>query len=450
MSRFLAALAIAVGRAAGGCASLNDVDADVSSYSRWPSGRAPGDLRLRAAAVAAGAGRSRRRCSRTRRARAIEGAGFVAGARRRRARRHRAARRAHHRDRPLALRRSVLVRRPAASGIGRSATAATAGRSGGPGWRRGYWGRPVLRLVPATSARSRVLIRDKRSGEPLYEARARERGPTTGVGDGAAGDVRRRAEGLPGRRHDQPAPRHRLPRRAEARGRRAAALSSRRRQQGAQVGSVALRASSPPRAAAPAWSLLCKLRSPRRSCAPSGGRRSGGRCSRGERSTALRYARTCADRPRSRPALASRSAAHERQHVLLARACARHRRARRRTASCATERATSSRCAGVEVGRTASRRARPRASTSALRRRFAGSRCRMLVAVLVVASRRSASRCARSAPATASARRRRSSARAYCTSGSKRRADLAGPGAHALGRRVGRRPRPRRAPAART
>ena len=56
--------------------------------------------------------RSRRRCSRTRRGRAIEGAGFVAAPpKAARADVTRAARRAHHRDRPLALRRPVLVRR---------------------------------------------------------------------------------------------------------------------------------------------------------------------------------------------------------------------------------------------------------------------------------------------------------------------------------------------------
>jgi hypothetical protein len=44
ISKSLAGLGLAV--ALSGCASLNRIDNDVSSFSRWPAGRAPGDLRL--------------------------------------------------------------------------------------------------------------------------------------------------------------------------------------------------------------------------------------------------------------------------------------------------------------------------------------------------------------------------------------------------------------------
>ena len=111
--------------------------------------------------------------------RAIEGAGFVAGAGRRRRRRHGAARRAHHRDRPLAVRRSVLVRRPrhlAPAVRLRPLRAAVLG----PGLRRrGYWGSSI----DSPSYEREVARPDPRQalGEPLYEARADSEGPTTGL-----------------------------------------------------------------------------------------------------------------------------------------------------------------------------------------------------------------------------------------------------------------------------
>ena len=46
----------------------------------------------------------------------------------------------------------------------------------GPGWRRGYWD-----YNPYYDREAAILIRDKRSGEPLYEARAQSQGPTTGL-----------------------------------------------------------------------------------------------------------------------------------------------------------------------------------------------------------------------------------------------------------------------------
>ena len=95
--------------ALAGCASLNVLDAEVSSFSRWPAGRAPATYAFerlpsqqanpQAAAGARGFGAARGRGRRLR-----------ARGRGRGARRQRADRRADHRHRPLALRRPVLVR----------------------------------------------------------------------------------------------------------------------------------------------------------------------------------------------------------------------------------------------------------------------------------------------------------------------------------------------------
>jgi len=46
----------------------------------------------------------------------------------------------------------------------------------GPGWRYGGWGSPVYEREVA------VLVRDKRSGEPLYEARASSEGLSSAIG----------------------------------------------------------------------------------------------------------------------------------------------------------------------------------------------------------------------------------------------------------------------------
>ena len=51
------------------------------------------------------------------------------------------------------------------------------GPYGGGGWYRGYGGY----YSPYYDREAAVLIRDKRSGEPLYEARAQSQGPTTGL-----------------------------------------------------------------------------------------------------------------------------------------------------------------------------------------------------------------------------------------------------------------------------
>ena len=168
--------------------SLNDIDADVSSFSRWPAGRAPSTYAFERLPSQQAQPQQAQMLEDSAR-RAVEGAGFVAAPEGSDRRRHRAARRAHHRVRPLALRRSVLVRRlrpvaPALSGarFGRPfCRPGLAPRLLGAGTTAPYYMREVA-----------VLIRDKRSGEPLYEARAESEGPTTGLRSVAAGDVRRR------------------------------------------------------------------------------------------------------------------------------------------------------------------------------------------------------------------------------------------------------------------
>ena len=205
MTRTLAALI--AGAALGGCASLNTVDADVSTFGRWPTGRGRRDLCLRAAAVAAGA------ASATAAARG-RGAG---GDRNRRPGRRAAeparptygpGRRAHHRNRGLALRRPVLVRRHV------SLAPPVRLRPLRPGVWGPYWGpygaragsRRLLGLLPTL-----LRPRGRRPHPRQALGRAAVRGPSAEPGiddrpdDGAAGDVHRRDEGLPRRRPTNPA-----------------------------------------------------------------------------------------------------------------------------------------------------------------------------------------------------------------------------------------------------
>ena len=182
MTRAIAAAAAAF--ALAGCASLNVLDAEVSSFSRWPAGRAPATYAFerlpsqqanpQAAEVLEDSAR-----------RAVEAAGFV----------------------------------PATEGappdvsvqIGARITATDRSPYDdpfwyGPGWGpyrsfyrygRGYWGPygspfwgpygrygawgPGYYDTPYYEREVAVLIRDKKSGEPLYEARANSEGTTSGA-----------------------------------------------------------------------------------------------------------------------------------------------------------------------------------------------------------------------------------------------------------------------------
>ncbi len=170
-------IAIVAAAMLSACASFNDVAADVSSYSRWPAGRGPGtyaferlpsqQARPQQAQVLEDAAR-----------RAVEGAGFAAA--------------------PEGSVADVTIQVGARivetdgspfddpfwyGGYGvwhRPFGYARFGRPYGyPGWRGGFWG--PYSDFPNYEREVAVLIRDKRSGEPLYEARAQNEGSTTGV-----------------------------------------------------------------------------------------------------------------------------------------------------------------------------------------------------------------------------------------------------------------------------
>ncbi|MGZ5214893.1 MAG: DUF4136 domain-containing protein [Caldimonas sp.] len=160
-----------------GCASLNSLDNEVSSYSRWPAGRQPASYAFerlpsqqahpQQAQVLEDAAR-----------RAVEAAGFVAAA-------------------PgtvpdvgvqLGARITETDRSPFDDPywygpIGAFHRPFGSGRFGapfwGPSWRYGYWG-PAYDL-PYYEREVAVLIRDKKSGEPLYEARANSAGSSSAV-----------------------------------------------------------------------------------------------------------------------------------------------------------------------------------------------------------------------------------------------------------------------------
>ncbi len=176
MSRFLVAVAVASAAMLSACASLNDVAADVSSYSRWPTGRAPSTYafvrlpsqqsRPQQAQMLEDAARG-----------AVEGVGFVpapegaapdvtiqVGARI-------VETDGYPYDDPFWYGGLGVWHRP----FGRYGQP-----FGYPGWRGGLWGGPYGGF-PSYQREVALLIRDKRSGEPLYEARAENEGSTTGV-----------------------------------------------------------------------------------------------------------------------------------------------------------------------------------------------------------------------------------------------------------------------------
>lgn len=159
------------------CASLNDVAADVSSYSRWPAGRGPGtyaferlpsqQMRPQQAQMLEDSARQ-----------AVEGAGFVPA--------------------PEGVAPDVTIQVGArivetdgypyddpfwygGFGVWHRPFGRFARPYGGFGWRGGYWGGPAYSDFPSYQREVALLIRDKRSGEPLYESRAQNEGSTTGI-----------------------------------------------------------------------------------------------------------------------------------------------------------------------------------------------------------------------------------------------------------------------------
>ena len=169
--------ALIAAAALGGCASLYNVDADVSSFSRWPAGRNPATYAFERLPSQQSQPQQSQMLEDAAR-RAIEGAGFVAapegssadvtvqlGARITETDRSPF-------DDPFWYGGHGIWHRPFGySRFGRPFW--------GPGWRRGYWG-PGYDF-PYYEREVALLIRDKRSGEPLYEARAESEGTTSGV-----------------------------------------------------------------------------------------------------------------------------------------------------------------------------------------------------------------------------------------------------------------------------
>lgn len=173
MKKFVAsAFALA---ALAGCATLNSVDSDVSTYSRWPAGRQPASYvfeRLPSQQAYPQQAQALEDSAR----RAVESAGFVA---------------ATEGATPdvsiqLGARITETDRSPFDDPFWYGAVGAFHrpfgyGRFGRPFWgpRYGYWG-PGYDL-PYYEREVAVLIRDKRSGEPLYEARANSDGTSASV-----------------------------------------------------------------------------------------------------------------------------------------------------------------------------------------------------------------------------------------------------------------------------
>ncbi len=161
-----------------GCASLYNVDADVSSFSRWPAGRGPATYAFERLPSQQSQPQQAQMLEDAAR-RAIEGAGFVA---------------APEGGVPdvtvqIGARITETDRSPFDDpfwygGRGIWHRPFVYGRYGrpfwGPGFRRGYWDYP-FDSSSYYEREAAILIRDKRSGEPLYEGRAESQGPTTGL-----------------------------------------------------------------------------------------------------------------------------------------------------------------------------------------------------------------------------------------------------------------------------
>jgi len=163
--------------ALAGCASLDRVDADVTAFSRWPAGRPPASYvfeRLPSQQAEPQQAQLLEDAARL----AVEGAGFVPAAEgavadvtvqlgARIAETDRSPF-----DDPFWSGRYGVWHRP--FGYARF------GRPYGAfAWRGGFWG--PYGDFPTYEREVAVLIRDKRSGEPLYEARADTEGTSSGV-----------------------------------------------------------------------------------------------------------------------------------------------------------------------------------------------------------------------------------------------------------------------------
>jgi len=170
--------AVLAATALAGCASLNNVESDVSSFSRWPAGRSPSTYAFERLPSQQADPQQAQVLEDSAR-RAVEGAGFAPA--------------------PEGSPPDVTVQlgaRVTAYEIspwddpfwyGRSWYGPYGywGRPWGPYYRGSYWG-PYWRYgypYPTTTIEREVavLIRDKKSGEPLYEARAMSGGNWAGA-----------------------------------------------------------------------------------------------------------------------------------------------------------------------------------------------------------------------------------------------------------------------------
>jgi hypothetical protein len=174
-----AVLALIAGAALSGCASLYNIDADVSSFSRWPAGRATATYAFERLPSQQAQPQQAQMLEDVARP-AIESAGLVAVAEggtpdvtvQLGARISESALSPY--DDPFWYGGMYPWHRPFGYRYyGRPYW----GPYWGGGWQRGYWGS----YSPYYDREAAVLIRDKHSGEPLYEARAQSQGPTIGL-----------------------------------------------------------------------------------------------------------------------------------------------------------------------------------------------------------------------------------------------------------------------------
>lgn len=162
--------------ALAGCASLNSVDNEVSSFSRWPAGRAPATYafeRLPSQQAAPQQAQMLEDAARP----AIERAGFAPAADMGSA------------DVTVQLGARIVETDGSPfddpfwyGSYGAWPRPFAYSRYGRPSWGPGWRGRLSNFDFPRYEREVAVLIRDRRSGQPLYESRAQTEGSTTGLG----------------------------------------------------------------------------------------------------------------------------------------------------------------------------------------------------------------------------------------------------------------------------
>ena len=178
MTALRTAASLIAAAALAGCASLYNLDADVSSYSRWPAGRAPSTYAFERLPSQQAQPQQTQMLEDAARP-ALDRAGLTAA--------------------PEGAVPDVTVQLGARiietdrspfddpfwyGGRGIWHRPFVYGRYGhpfwGPGWHHGGMWDPSLDF-PTYEREVAILVRDKRTGEALYEARAESQGPTSGV-----------------------------------------------------------------------------------------------------------------------------------------------------------------------------------------------------------------------------------------------------------------------------